>query len=203
MESKKLPDTAWHIGYTKKHDEDPRRHKSRCIYKQEFICHNGKSGAYLLRCPGSSHCIFYAENKKMAEKVYRKTRSIEEERRDKAKKSLFAGKAKIQSDKLENKSISKPSLHKENDAIYINMADITISADYYKWTPTLKDKRAVSKAVEYYKRFYTLGNPITVLQKSEAYYLTDGIIQYYAAKQLFLTRIKAIVKKDKKSKERK
>lgn len=201
MESKKLPDTAWHIGYTKKEDEDPRRHKSRCIYKQESICHNGKSGAYLLRCPGSSHCIFYAENKKMAEKVYQKTRSIEEERRDKARGSLFAGKAKIQSDKLENKSSSKPSLHKENGIVYINMADIIISAEYFKWTPTLKDRRTISKLVESYKLLHTLGKPITVLRKSGAYYLTDGIIQYYAAKKLCLIRIKAIIKKDSKDKE--
>ena len=88
MESRKLPDTPWHVGYTKKEEDDPRRHKSRCIYKQRNICHQGKSSAYMLRCPGSSHCKFYAESEAMAEDVYARTRSVEEEHADHMRLSI-------------------------------------------------------------------------------------------------------------------
>lgn len=61
MEKKILPDTPWHLGYAKKEENDPRRHKSRCIYLQDGKCRCGNSGAYTLKCPGSSHCIHYTE----------------------------------------------------------------------------------------------------------------------------------------------
>ena len=54
---RRLPDTPWHIGYAKKKDNDPRRHKSRCIHLEEGICH-----ARGIRCPGSAHCTSYCEN---------------------------------------------------------------------------------------------------------------------------------------------
>ena len=57
MQSNHLPDTPWHIGYAKKKDNDPRRHKSRCIHLEEGICH-----ARGIRCPGSAHCTSYCEN---------------------------------------------------------------------------------------------------------------------------------------------
>ncbi len=37
MENNKLPDTPWHVGYAKKEESDPRRHKARCIYLKEGI----------------------------------------------------------------------------------------------------------------------------------------------------------------------
>ena len=95
MESKRLPDTPWHVGYAKKEENDPRRHKSRCIYKRDSICHQGKSGAFMLKCPGSSHCNYYAESDAMAEEVYLKTRSAEEEYADNMRGVLFTGKAKV------------------------------------------------------------------------------------------------------------
>lgn len=61
MERKILPDTPWHLGYPKKEPHDPRRHKSRCIYLKEGLCRCGRSGAYTLKCPGSSHCTCYKE----------------------------------------------------------------------------------------------------------------------------------------------
>lgn len=61
MKNKILPDTPWYMGYAKKKENDPRRHKSRCIYLKEGICHCGTSGAYTLKCPGSSHCTSYTE----------------------------------------------------------------------------------------------------------------------------------------------
>lgn len=53
--------TAVHVGYL--HSNDDRRHKSRCIYydKSDKLCHCGKSGCYMMRCGGSSHCTCYRE----------------------------------------------------------------------------------------------------------------------------------------------
>ena len=53
--------TAVHVGYL--HSNDDRRHKSRCIYydKSDRSCHCGKSGCYMMRCCGSSHCTGYRE----------------------------------------------------------------------------------------------------------------------------------------------
>lgn len=53
--------TAVHVGYL--HSNDDRRHKSRCIYydKSDRSCHCGKSGCYMMRCGGSSHCTCYRE----------------------------------------------------------------------------------------------------------------------------------------------
>lgn len=57
----KLPDTPWHMGYAKKKESDPRRHKSRCIYNKDGICKCGRAGCYLRKCWGSAHCIYYSE----------------------------------------------------------------------------------------------------------------------------------------------
>ena len=54
-------DTPWHIGYTKKEEDDPRRDKRRCIFLHRGKCQNGRSGAFTLQCPGSSHCKEYRE----------------------------------------------------------------------------------------------------------------------------------------------
>lgn len=32
MADYKLSDTPWHISYVTKDEDDPRRHKSRCVY---------------------------------------------------------------------------------------------------------------------------------------------------------------------------
>ena len=59
---KNLPDTPWHIGYPKKKENDPRRHRSRCIYydKKTTKCMRGVSYSY---CPGSARCSGYREKK--------------------------------------------------------------------------------------------------------------------------------------------
>ena len=77
MDRNILPDTPWHIGYTKKEEGDPRRHKSRCIYLLGGKCHCGESGAYTLKCPGSSHCTCYAETEKQKEDNIRSHKSID------------------------------------------------------------------------------------------------------------------------------
>lgn len=64
MDYKKLPDTPWHIGYVKKDEDDPRRHKSRCVYNNGDRCNN----PYMLRCVSSSHCKYYAEDWETAER---------------------------------------------------------------------------------------------------------------------------------------
>ena len=61
MENNKLPDTPWHVGYAKKEESDPRRHKARCIYLKEGICRCGYDGCYTRKCGGSSHCIHYSD----------------------------------------------------------------------------------------------------------------------------------------------
>ena len=38
MDKKVLPDTPWHLGYAKKEESDPRRHKSRCVYLNNGKC---------------------------------------------------------------------------------------------------------------------------------------------------------------------
>lgn len=53
--------TAVHVGYL--HSNDNRRHKSCCVYynKSDKLCHCGKSGCYMIKCYGSSHCTCYRE----------------------------------------------------------------------------------------------------------------------------------------------
>lgn len=69
----KLPDTPWHVGYTKKAEDDPRRHKSRCIH-----IYWDNSCAYNSKCIGSSHCQFYAETEEQ-DKKNRRDRMTNEE----------------------------------------------------------------------------------------------------------------------------
>lgn len=60
---RKLPDTPWHVGYTKKHENDPRRHRSRCKYyhNQTKKCTCVSSPYCGLRCGGSAHCGYYID----------------------------------------------------------------------------------------------------------------------------------------------
>lgn len=57
----KLPDVPWHIGYPKKAEDDPRRHKSRCIYYKNGQCTSICTAYCNTHCPGSSHCTVYKE----------------------------------------------------------------------------------------------------------------------------------------------
>ena len=47
METKKVPDTPWHIGFIKKDESDPRRHKAinKCLLIKKKM-----SSEYLLWC---------------------------------------------------------------------------------------------------------------------------------------------------------
>lgn len=82
-------DTPWHVGYAKKQEDDPRRHKARCIHYRDGQC--GWKANYSGKCIGSSHCMDYSESledfKKLQES--RKTaEQIERDNIDKYKKSL-------------------------------------------------------------------------------------------------------------------
>jgi len=66
-DNKQLPDTPWHVGYTLKEEDDPRRHKAGCRYNLDGICKRTASGSFMLKCAGSAHCKFYSEKLKDAE----------------------------------------------------------------------------------------------------------------------------------------
>ena len=51
-------DTPYHIGFVKKDEDDPRRHKSRCIHYEHGTKNCLKN---TMRCVGSAHCTFYQE----------------------------------------------------------------------------------------------------------------------------------------------
>lgn len=74
----RLPDTPWHVGYAKKEDADPIRHKARCIHNKAGKCCCGESGCFKMNCPGSSHCKFYAETHEQWENIYTNTRTIDQ-----------------------------------------------------------------------------------------------------------------------------
>lgn len=74
MENNRLPDTPWHVGYAKKEESDPRRHKSRCVYLKDGICKCGYDGCYTRKCGGSSHCLHYSESLEEMEKRKKEVR---------------------------------------------------------------------------------------------------------------------------------
>lgn len=196
MESRKLPDTPWHVGYTTKEEDDPRRHKSRCIYKQRNICHQGKSSAYMLRCPGSSHCKFYAESEAMAEDVYARTRSVEEEHADNMRGTLFAGKARISYDAADKKKTASET-SKQQAAVfsgteYIRMDQIKMPKEYWTWRP---DPKAVERLMAYYDKYRKMDMPILVSVENGQYYIRDNFLQYYVSERLKKTWIKATMQK--------
>ena len=78
MPYNQLPDTPWHIGYTKKDIDDPRRHKARCIHNLGGVCHCGRSRGNGRKCGGSAHCRFYAETLEQWENIKIDLMTIEE-----------------------------------------------------------------------------------------------------------------------------
>lgn len=82
VQKKRLPDTPWHIGFTKKEEDDPRRHKARCVFLFGNVCKNGHSGCFQLKCGGSAHCSFYAESMISWQEVWKRVRSIAQEKEE-------------------------------------------------------------------------------------------------------------------------
>jgi len=76
----KLPDTPWHIGFAKKDEDDPRRHKARCVKYYDGQCSFGDK-----KCIGSSHCDFYAETEEQLVEILKSRRTIEQEEADRIK----------------------------------------------------------------------------------------------------------------------
>lgn len=72
---KQLPDTPWHIGSPKMKESDHRRLNKWCVHYDSSFCTEPKSGCYMLRCGGSSHCKFYAEDEKESKKIERDNRT--------------------------------------------------------------------------------------------------------------------------------
>lgn len=72
---KQLPDTPWHIGPPKMKESDHRRLNKWCVHYDSSFCTEPKSGCYMLRCAGSSHCKFYAEDEKASKKIERDNRT--------------------------------------------------------------------------------------------------------------------------------
>ena len=91
-----LPDTPWHVGYVKKEEGDPRRHKLRCIHLDGGKCKSTDCVTYLRKCPGSSHCDCYAENQMQdeANKLRKKTIEQETDERSKDYRSMVTARAK-------------------------------------------------------------------------------------------------------------
>ena len=77
--SSRLPDTPWHIGYAIKAENDPRRHKNKCIHLDEDLC-----TCLMVRCTGSSHCKFYAESQKQWEEYLEEMKTEDEKALDRA-----------------------------------------------------------------------------------------------------------------------
>lgn len=72
---KQLPDTPWHIGSPKMKESDHRRLNKWCVHYDSSFCTEPKSGCYMLRCAGSSHCKFYAEDEKTSHKIEQDNRT--------------------------------------------------------------------------------------------------------------------------------
>ena len=95
---RKLPDSPWHVGFIKKVEDDPRRHKTRCIHICDGVCNSSRSNYYQEKCGGSSHCIDYSETQEDYQKKLTERRSIEEiqaDNIDKYKKSLTEKKQQL------------------------------------------------------------------------------------------------------------
>lgn len=50
--------TPWHVGYAIKDEDDPRRHKSKCIH---YASKTKYCDFIFSKCNGSAHCPHYEE----------------------------------------------------------------------------------------------------------------------------------------------
>ena len=60
-DKRKLTGHPWHVGYLKKDEDDPRRHKSRCVYFSRDDSRKGHCARRSGTCIGSAHCQDYKE----------------------------------------------------------------------------------------------------------------------------------------------
>lgn len=191
MQNNQLPDTPWHIGCVKKEESDPRRHKSRCIYLQGGICKQGKLRCFGQRCLGSSHCKYYAESEQMAQNVYLKTRSVEEEFEDKKTERLLKG----QISGSETISYTKSKTSSKNKLVFtgvesLHITEIHLPSKYDNMIPSEKDIQAM---MDYYNQHRKIDKPIIVEVRDGKYYLKDNYLQYYISKKIGKKWIKATI----------
>lgn len=191
MENNKLPDTPWHVGFVKKEESDPRRHKSRCVHNSGEKCMYGKLRFYMKPCPGSSHCAYYAENEQQWNEVYLSTRTAEEEEADTYKGAIARITGKNQENKsipvqTKSKKVEKP--HRFAGVESIRLKDIYLPKEYDSWEP---DPKELKRVIKYYEENRKMNKPIVVELRNERYYLKDNYIQYYVSKKFEKTWIKS------------
>ncbi len=189
MDVNQLPDTPWHIGFVKKDEWDPRRHKARCIYHDaDGICHQGRMGCFMRKCPGSAHCKYYAETESMAEEVHLRTRSVEEERAEQMENFLFSGQAEIQHERQQPKTNAMQP-HNEAERICARFAgiesiplkEIVTTNAYRQWKPNPDE---LDKLMKFYEEHKKMDKPILVKIRDGHYTLEDNFLQYYASLKL-------------------
>lgn len=196
MDTNQLPDTPWHIGFVKKDEWDPRRHKARCIYHDaDGICHQGRMGCFMRKCPGSAHCKYYAETESMAEEVRLRTRSAEEERAEQMRSFLFGGQAKIQHEGQRPKTnVAQP--HNETERVCtcfngiesIPLKEIVTTNAYRQWKP---DPDELDELMKFYEKYKKMDKPILVKIRDGHYTLEDNFLQYYISQKLHKKWIKS------------
>lgn len=106
-DSKRLPDTPWHMGYVKKDEDDPRRHKARCIHYSGGNC--WRNNIFVIRCVGSSHCEDYSES-------YEEYRKIQEERKTVKQKeadNINKYRASLENNKLQLERGNNPNKYRK------------------------------------------------------------------------------------------
>lgn len=106
----RLPDTPWHVGYAKKAEDDPRRHKARCIHNLNGECNSSRSNYYKETCGGSSHCGEYSETQEDYQKKLEERKTADEiERKNIDKYKAGLAKKKRELAKSNNIMCHKPT----------------------------------------------------------------------------------------------
>lgn len=111
----RLPDTPWHVGYAKKEEDDPRRHKARCIHNKGGFCTSTRSNYCKEKCGGSSHCLEYSESIDDYEKSLESRKTIEElaqDNRDKYREIVKAKKRAFINESNRHVSKNTDMLHR-------------------------------------------------------------------------------------------
>lgn len=180
MYNVKMSDTQWHIGYAKKKDDDPRRHKARCVYyhKMDGICKMKTNTCSGKKCPGSSHCKFYSEEQSKSE-------------------SLISSKDDSNSGTtLQTKTVSRNSrlMDKLSDAVSfegikeLSVDEIRATEKYRQWKPIQAEIKA---CISYYKQNNKFKECVEVFVKNNHYYVCGGFVSLYVAtRQLKLKYVK-------------
>lgn len=126
-----LPDTPWHVGSPKMKESDHRRLNKWCVHYDLSFCTEPRSGCYMLKCAGSSHCKFYAEDEKTSKKIERDNRTqteIDVEKRRKYIQTLQPQMQALVSSLDERRYLSVQSLEK----CYICESKLLVLGKYRK-----------------------------------------------------------------------